>query len=94
MPRVSPSPDGVCINGIRIRPGYRIGVNGHVVQRDKSVFGDDAEIFRPQRWLAGPTSAEQLMKMGRRMLNFGAGTRTCIGKNVSYLFPGMCRKLT
>lgn len=87
MPRVSPSPDGLYFNGVHIPPGYRIGINAHIVQRNKAVFGGDAEIFRPQRWLVENTSPEKLREMDRCMLNFGAGTRTCIGKNVSSHFP-------
>ena len=28
-----------------------MGVNPWVVHRDRSVFGEDVEIFRPERWL-------------------------------------------
>lgn len=83
MPRVSPAPSGLHISGTYVPPGYRVGINAHVLQRNKNVFGEDAEQFRPQRWLVQQSSVEQLAEMDRCMLHFGAGTRTCIGKNVS-----------
>lgn len=83
MPRISPSPDGLVIDDTHVPPGYRVGINPYVVQRDETVFGEDANAFRPDRWLAEDNSAEQLREMDRCMLNFGAGTRTCIGKSVS-----------
>ena len=89
MPRVSPSPNGLTLNDVVIPPGYRVGINAHVVQRHKDVFGNDSNEFRPQRWLAENDDAEHLKEMDRCMLNFGAGTRTCIGKNVSWC--SLCR---
>ncbi|PBP18060.1 cytochrome P450-like protein [Diplocarpon rosae] len=50
----------------------------------------DADVFRPERWLcqAGEeTEAEEkrIKEMGSTMLQFGMGSRTCIGKNISLL---------
>ena len=69
---------GAAISGIFFPEGYRIGINPAVIQYDKAVFGSDADIFNPDRWLHG-----DLVAMDKAMLHFGAGTRTCIGKNVS-----------
>jgi cytochrome P450 len=65
-----------------IPKGYRIGMNPAVVHYDKEVFGQDADDFRPERWLV---SEEEWKAMDRNLLIFGAGTRLCIGKNVSFL---------
>ena len=27
-----------------------VGINAYVIQRDKSIFGEDADGFRPERW--------------------------------------------
>jgi cytochrome P450 len=63
-----------------IPKGYRIGMNPAVVHFDKDIFGQDADDFRPERWLV---SEEEWKVMDRNLLIFGAGTRVCIGKNVS-----------
>ena len=77
MPRLAPK-GGMTLCDQYIPEGYSVGMNGAVVHYDKSVFGADADHFRPQRWLEGDAK-----KMDKYMLHFGAGTRTCIGKNVS-----------
>ncbi|KAH8155660.1 uncharacterized protein LAJ45_00670 [Morchella importuna] len=63
--------------------GTIVGINPWVVQRDKDVYGADAELWRPERWLeAGEISRK---RMDRTAFAFGGGSRACIGKNISYL---------
>ncbi|KAL8955546.1 MAG: hypothetical protein Q9193_006648, partial [Seirophora villosa] len=76
MPRTVP-PGGATISGYRFAAGYRIGMNAAVVQYDEDVFGPDASAFKPERWIDGG----DVGRMQRTMLVFGAGARTCIGKN-------------
>ncbi|EUC31177.1 hypothetical protein COCCADRAFT_101960 [Bipolaris zeicola 26-R-13] len=72
-------PQGGCvISGQWFPEGTRVGVNAAVVQRDQGVFGHDADEFVPERWFR-PNAA----KMERCMFQFGGGSRTCIGKNIS-----------
>ena len=68
---------GVQLAGHFIPSGYRVGMNGAVVHYDREVFGDDADAFNPDRWLE-----RDAMTMDKFMIPFGAGTRTCIGKNM------------
>ncbi|KAF2200696.1 cytochrome P450 [Delitschia confertaspora ATCC 74209] len=79
MQRYAPA-EGVELCGIFIPKGWRVGINPAVVHYDKGLFGEDAELFRPDRWLV---SEERTKQMEKAMLIFGAGTRTCLGKNVS-----------
>lgn len=60
-----------------------MGMNPWVAARDKTVYGADAYTFRPERWLEAST--EELKIMERNFLAFGAGARTCLGKNISHL---------
>jgi cytochrome P450 len=39
------------LHGKFIPEGTVIGVNCWVVNRDKSIFGQDADSFRPERWI-------------------------------------------
>lgn len=82
LPRLSP-PEGLLIDGKFIAPGYRVGLNPYIIQRQEEVFGKDPNEFKPERWLVENSSAEQIREMDRSMMIFGSGTRTCIGKNVS-----------
>ncbi|CAI6339321.1 unnamed protein product [Periconia digitata] len=77
--RYSP-PEGISVAGTFIPPGYRVGMNPHIVQKDKTVFGEDADQFRPERWLA---SEKTNLMMDRAYISFGVGTRPCAGKNLA-----------
>ncbi|KAE8825855.1 hypothetical protein HRS9139_08965 [Pyrenophora teres f. teres] len=77
--RVAPA-EGITLSGVYIPSGYRVGMNAACVQHDTGVFGDDAGSFNPERWLE---SHERSVAMEKSMLFFGAGTRTCLGKNVA-----------
>ena len=74
---------GATIAGKYLPPGTIVGANPWVVARDKSVYGEDADHFRPERWLEA--DAATLKLMDRNHLAFGAGARTCLGKNISLL---------
>lgn len=76
MPRVIP-PGGMDVGGTYIPGGCSAGMNAAVVGYDEEIFGPNAGTFEPARWLD-----ERSAVMDRHNLVFGAGTRTCIGKNV------------
>ncbi|CAH0050575.1 unnamed protein product [Clonostachys solani] len=74
---------GATICGKFFPEGYIVGINPWVVGRDRDVYGEDADVFRPERWLEA--DPEQLKEMERSSLAFGAGSRVCIGKNISMM---------
>lgn len=67
-----------------------VGMNAWVLHRDKSVFGEDADDFRPERWEVSDNGVanEQLKRMEKSFFAFGHGARTCIGKNISLMEMG------
>ncbi|KAJ9623832.1 hypothetical protein H2204_011018 [Knufia peltigerae] len=73
-------PGGMHINGQHYPGGLEVAVNGWVVHRDKSVFGHDADEYRPERWLE-PNAKE----MQRHMYQFGGGSHLCLGRNLALL---------
>ncbi|KIX04389.1 uncharacterized protein Z518_05257 [Rhinocladiella mackenziei CBS 650.93] len=77
MGRIVPT-EGLELCGEYIPGGYWVGMNGAVIHYDKTIFGADADQYRPSRWFEGDAA-----NMDKYMLHFGAGTRTCIGKNIS-----------
>ncbi|KAK8040932.1 Cytochrome P450 monooxygenase [Apiospora phragmitis] len=75
-------PEGVEIEGQFFRGGTRVALNGWVLHRDRDVFGQDADIFRPERWLE---DEEEARTMERYMFQFGGGSHVCIGRNLALL---------
>ncbi|KAI9688878.1 MAG: hypothetical protein M1822_001235 [Bathelium mastoideum] len=82
LERVVPE-GGLEICGEHVPPGTIVGMNAWVIHRDTSVFGADADIWRPERWLEADSNQKQRMENG--LLTFGAGHRSCLGKNISLL---------
>ncbi|KAI0476857.1 cytochrome P450 [Xylaria cf. heliscus] len=76
------SKGGVTLCGKYFKEGTVVGMNPWVVHRNKDVFGHDADQWNPDRWLG---DMERRILMEKSLLTFGAGHRTCIGKNISYL---------
>lgn len=88
-------PGGVTLCGRYFSEGVVVGCNGWTVHRDKSVYGENADDFDPDRWLRA--SPEQLLNMERINVSFGGGSRLCIGKNIALLeinktIPEMLRR--
>ncbi|KAJ6000128.1 hypothetical protein N7481_000537 [Penicillium waksmanii] len=81
LSRVVPE-GGAQIAGRHFPQGTVVGVNAWVVHTDENIWGKDVHKFRPERWLV---EKEQLAFLDQNYLAFGAGSRTCIGKNISLL---------
>ncbi|KAH4855712.1 hypothetical protein HBH75_080600 [Parastagonospora nodorum] len=79
LPRVVP-PDGFEVEGVYLPGGTIIGANPWVIHRQKEIFGDDCDIFRPERWLEGDRG-----QLDRFFFAFGAGARMCLGRNLSWI---------
>uniref|UniRef100_A0A0D2Y3I0 Pisatin demethylase n=1 Tax=Fusarium oxysporum (strain Fo5176) TaxID=660025 RepID=A0A0D2Y3I0_FUSOF len=82
LERVVP-PGGARLCGEYLPGGTIVGVNAAVIHRERDIFGQDADTFQPERWLH--SSEERIKLMDRHNLAFGAGARTCIGKNISIM---------
>lgn len=48
--------------GVHLPPGTIVGINPWLPARDKSVYGQDAAAFRPERWLEADAEALKLME--------------------------------
>ncbi|KPM44434.1 hypothetical protein AK830_g2085 [Neonectria ditissima] len=81
LPRYVP-PTNLQIGTVSIPSGSEVGVNPYVIHRNKTIFGDDADKFVPERWLDDDQKA---CEMDRFMVQFGTGARVCLGKNISLM---------
>lgn len=75
-------PEGDTINGIFVPGGTQIGYGAWPIFRNKKIWGDDANAFRPERWLGGENIQEQELALE---LIFAAGRYQCLGKNVALM---------
>ncbi|KAI0441523.1 cytochrome P450 [Xylaria telfairii] len=73
--------EGMTICGHHVPGGTVVGASPWVIHRATKVWGDDVESFRPERWL----DCEDPATLRRFFFAFGGGTRTCIGRNISWL---------
>ncbi|RMY78001.1 hypothetical protein D0863_00956 [Hortaea werneckii] len=82
MERIVPS-TGLQIGDVFLAPGTVVGINPYVLHRNRRIFGQDAEEWRPGRWL--DADVERVKYMDQHLLSFGAGKRTCLGRSIAML---------
>ena len=80
--RVVPAP-GFKISGTFLPQGTIVDCDMRAIHKNKDVFGEDAEIFRPERWIEA--SPERRRRMERSMITFGSGKRMCLGKEIALM---------
>ncbi|KAH8742287.1 benzoate 4-monooxygenase cytochrome P450 [Diaporthe sp. PMI_573] len=77
-------PKGDTLNGQFIPPGTRIGHSTWAVAHDVSLFGADADVFRPERWLEADGKTRSLMRKQTDLV-FGAGRWGCPARTVAFI---------
>lgn len=89
LPRRVPR-GGMAVHGLVIPPGTTVGCNPVSLHRSQDIFGDDADVFRPERWLGGGNDnndgneeGDRIRAMERYNLIWGGGARTCPGRNLA-----------
>ncbi|KAF8065363.1 cytochrome P450 [Lyophyllum atratum] len=74
---------GVVHDTLRIYKGQYILIPILAVNRDKSIWGEDALEFRPERWQNIPEAAGKVPGVWGNMLTFSGGQRACLGYRFS-----------
>ncbi|KAI1334087.1 pisatin demethylase [Xylariaceae sp. FL0016] len=75
-------PGGDFVAGYYLPGGTEIGIDGWGMLRSKEYWGDDAELFRPERWLLADERQRQEMSETLEVL-FGYGKYKCLGRGVA-----------
>ncbi|KAL6232759.1 hypothetical protein BDW75DRAFT_242661 [Aspergillus navahoensis] len=73
---------GVTVYERHILAGTTVGINAWALHHDEKVF-PDPKAFIPERWLE--STLANLKEMKQSFFAFGAGSRTCVGKNISLI---------
>ncbi|RBA13220.1 hypothetical protein FPRO05_13647 [Fusarium proliferatum] len=75
---------GDTINGYFIPGGTSIAINFSAILGSKALFGQDADVFRPERFIG--LSPSDLAEMRRNVeMNFGHGRWMCAGKPLAFM---------
>ncbi|KAJ7779136.1 cytochrome P450 oxidoreductase [Mycena metata] len=74
---------GAIIAGHFFVEGTEVSMSPFVVHRRQEACGDDAEAFRPERWIEADT--DQRKTMEHNNLAFGSGPRVCAGKAIGMM---------
>ncbi|KIV88711.1 hypothetical protein PV10_08369 [Exophiala mesophila] len=75
-------PQGDNVLGYYLPPGTKIGYSAFGLFLNPKIWGNDAKIYRPERWLEG-TAEERRRKENNLELVFGGGRSQCLGKAVA-----------
>ncbi|XP_004308144.1 PREDICTED: cytochrome P450 704C1-like [Fragaria vesca subsp. vesca] len=70
-------------DGHSVRKGELVIYQPYSMGRMKYIWGDDAEEFRPERWLDGNGNFKEESPF--KFIAFNAGPRICLGRDYSYL---------
>ncbi|KAK8132120.1 cytochrome P450 oxidoreductase [Apiospora kogelbergensis] len=77
---------GATVSSQYFEAGSVLGINVWVAHYDRDVYGDDVDVFRPERWIeTEKEDPERVRRMEANYMPFGLGSRTCIGRHVSTL---------
>ena len=78
---------GKLVDSLTIAKGTLIAVSMISMNRSAAIWGEDAKVFRPSRWLEDahgqsgiPAQAKEIQGH-RHLLTFVDGPKTCLGKN-------------
>ncbi|KAJ4422062.1 hypothetical protein N0V82_003252 [Gnomoniopsis sp. IMI 355080] len=81
--RVVP-PEGDILGRFRLPGGTFVGLNSWGVQLNKNIYGQDADIYRPERWLTDDTFKLQAMYQTHSLI-FGHGSTKCLGMSMAMM---------
>ncbi|PNS19247.1 Isotrichodermin C-15 hydroxylase [Sphaceloma murrayae] len=90
LERVVPGEGFTMPDGTYLSPGTIVGINPYVVGRHKPTYGQDADEFRPERWLQDIDEDDfvfnsRLTTMKDADFVFGFGKRSCPGRSLAII---------
>lgn len=74
-------PTGGGVDGqqpVALRRGEQVGYSAYVMHRRRDIWGEDAGVWRPERWVG--------RKLGWEFIGFSGGPRVCLGREFFLLF--------
>jgi len=86
------TPSGATITSIPVKAGQTIYIPSAVADRLECVWGSDADVWRPERWIEeGGLPDSNLMNAGyARLFAFSQGAKVCIGLRLAVYQIKVC----
>lgn len=81
--RVVP-PEGDTLGGFYLRGGTFVGLNAWGVQRNKTIYGNNADLYYPERWLVDDIEKLHIMHQTHSLI-FGHGSTRCLGVSMAMM---------
>ncbi|KAM0721583.1 hypothetical protein Q7P37_002508 [Cladosporium fusiforme] len=80
LPRVVPrdAKQPLVVDDKVVPPGTVVSMSIYTMHHSKEIWGEDAHLFKPDRWLAPGAT-----KLPSHLLAFSSGKRNCIGQNMA-----------
>jgi cytochrome P450 len=75
---------GDVVSGYFLPEGTQVGTNFFGIMRLKRIWGNDADVFRPERWLEADEQSLRVMNSVVD-LDFGSGKYQCLGKPMAMM---------
>ncbi|PCH44249.1 cytochrome P450 monooxygenase [Wolfiporia cocos MD-104 SS10] len=82
LPRVVPE-GGMTVLGHTFKEGTWVSVPIYHLHRDENIWGENASVFYPERWIEA--SGDQKKAMLDAFVPFSIGPRACIGRNLALM---------
>lgn len=81
---------------IFVKKGTLVAWSVYAMHRRKDFYGEDAEEFKPERWLDDPVTGKKGLRPGWEYLPFNGGPRICLGQQfalteASYTTVRLCQ---
>ncbi len=79
-----------------VKKGTLVSWSVYTMHRRRDFYGEDAEEFRPERWLDDPATGRKGLRPGWEYLPFNGGARICLGQQfalteASYTTVRLCQ---
>ncbi|PCG92110.1 Cytochrome P450, E-class, group I [Penicillium occitanis (nom. inval.)] len=75
---------GDTLGGFYLRGGTFVGLNVWGVQRNKTIYGNNADLYYPERWLVDDIEKLHIMHQTHSLI-FGHGSTRCLGGSMAMM---------
>ncbi|KAI9737396.1 MAG: hypothetical protein M1834_009550 [Cirrosporium novae-zelandiae] len=83
LPREPPASMSLQLHGKFMPPRTSVSASAWIIGHNKNLYGDDTDVYRPERWLEA--SPDQLKRMTKLDFTLGYGARGYLGRHLALI---------